>query len=92
MVLCLLFIFLAVNFDWSIILIRKSFGASRHISGNLRVKLAIGGKMCPGKGKFGNNNNYSKPHQVFCSKFVQVDGKWRISIFESFIYVAVPLL
>ena len=41
MVLCLLFIFLAVNFDWSIILIRKSFGASRHISGKLGVKLAI---------------------------------------------------
>ena len=35
MVLCLLFIFLAVNFDWSIILIRKSFGASRHISEKL---------------------------------------------------------
>ena len=41
MVLCLLFIFLAVNFDWSIILIRKSFGASRHISGKLGVKLAM---------------------------------------------------
>ena len=41
MVLCLLFIFLAVNFDWSIILNRKSFGASRHISGKLGVKLAI---------------------------------------------------
>ena len=26
--------FLAVNFDWPIILIRKSFGASRHISEN----------------------------------------------------------
>ena len=38
MVLCLLFIFLAVIFDLSIILIGKSFGASRHISG---VKLAI---------------------------------------------------
>ena len=33
--------FLAVNFDWSIILIRKSFGASRHISVKLGVKLAI---------------------------------------------------
>ena len=33
--------FLAVNFDWSIILIRKSFGASRHISGKIGVKLAI---------------------------------------------------
>ena len=33
--------FLAVNFDWSIILIRKSFGAFRHISGKLGVKLAI---------------------------------------------------
>ena len=33
--------FLAVNFDWSNILIRKSFGASRHISGKLGVKLAI---------------------------------------------------
>ena len=41
MVLCLLFIFLAVNFDWSIILIQKSFGASRHISVKLGVKLAI---------------------------------------------------
>ena len=41
MVLCLLFIFLAVNFDWSIILIRKIFGASRNISGKLGVKLAI---------------------------------------------------
>ena len=41
MVLCLLLIFLAVHFDWSIILIRKSFGASRHISGKLGVKLAI---------------------------------------------------
>ena len=40
MVLCLMFIFLAVNFDWSIILIRKSFGAFRHISGKLGVKLA----------------------------------------------------
>ena len=30
-----------VNFDWSIILIRKSFGAFRHISGKLGVKLAI---------------------------------------------------
>ena len=36
-----LFIFLAVHFDWSIILIRKSFGASQHISGKLGVKLAI---------------------------------------------------
>ena len=34
--------FLAVNFDWSISLIRKSFAASRHISGKLGVKLAIG--------------------------------------------------
>ena len=41
MVLCLFVYFLAVNFDWSIILIRKSFGASRHISGKLGVKLAI---------------------------------------------------
>ena len=41
MVLCLLFIFLTVKFDWSIILIRKLFGASRHISGKLGVKLAI---------------------------------------------------
>ena len=42
MVLCLFINFLAVDFDWSIILIRKSFGASRHISGKLGVKLAIG--------------------------------------------------
>ena len=42
MVLCLLLTFLAVNFDWSIILIRKSFGASRHISEKLGVKLAMG--------------------------------------------------
>ena len=41
MVLCSLFTFLAVNFDWSIILIRKSFGASRHISEKHGVKLAI---------------------------------------------------
>ena len=41
MVLCLFVYFLAVNFDWSIILIRKSFRASRHISGKLGVKLAI---------------------------------------------------
>ena len=41
MVLCLFVYFLAVNFDWSIILIRKSFGASRHISGKLGVKLVI---------------------------------------------------
>ena len=41
MVLCLFDYFLAVNFDWSIILIRKSFGASRHISGKLGVKLAL---------------------------------------------------
>ena len=40
-VLCLLLFFLAVIFDWSIILIRKSFGASRQISGKLGVKLAI---------------------------------------------------
>ena len=33
--------FSAVNFNWSIILIRKSFGASLHISGKLGVKLAI---------------------------------------------------
>ena len=33
--------FLAFNFDWSIILIRKSFGAFRHISGKLGVKLAM---------------------------------------------------
>ena len=32
---------MSVNFDWSIILIRKSFGASRHISEKLGVKLAI---------------------------------------------------
>ena len=42
MVLCLFIYFLAVNFDWSIILIRKSFGASRHTLGKLGVKLAIG--------------------------------------------------
>ena len=42
MVLCLFTYFLAVHFDWSIILIRKSLGASRHISGKLGVKLAIG--------------------------------------------------
>ena len=41
MVLCLFIYFLAVHFDWSIILIRKSFGASRHISGKLGVKVAI---------------------------------------------------
>ena len=41
MVLCLFIYFLAVHFDWSNILIRKSFGASRHISGKLGVKLAI---------------------------------------------------
>ena len=41
MVLCLFIYFLAVNFDWSIILIWKSFGASRYISGKLGVKLAI---------------------------------------------------
>ena len=44
MLLCLLLLFcdlMNVNFDWSIILIRKSFGASRHISGKLEVKLAI---------------------------------------------------
>ena len=39
---CVCCYFSAVNFDWSIILIRKSFGATRHISGNLGVKLAIG--------------------------------------------------
>ena len=38
---CVCCYFLAVNFDWSTILIRKSFGASRHISGKLGVKLAI---------------------------------------------------
>ena len=44
--------FLAVNFDWSIILIRKSLGASRHISGKLGVKLAInnGNNVCALKG------------------------------------------
>ena len=42
MVLCLFIYYLVLNFDWSIILIRKSFGASRHISGKLGVKLAIG--------------------------------------------------
>ena len=44
MFLCLLLLFcdlMSVNFDWSIILIRKSFGASRHISEKLGVKLAI---------------------------------------------------
>ena len=41
MVLCLFIYFLVLNFDWSIILIRKSFGASRHISGKLGLKLAI---------------------------------------------------
>ena len=41
MVLCLFIYFLVLNFDWSIILIRKSFGASRYISGKLGVKLAI---------------------------------------------------
>ena len=41
MVLCLFIYFLVLNFNWSIILIRKSFGASRHISGKLGVKLAI---------------------------------------------------
>ena len=34
---------MSVNFDWSIILIRKSFGTSRHISEKLAVKLAIVG-------------------------------------------------
>ena len=43
MVLCLFIYFLAVHFDWSIILIRKSFEASRHISGKLGVKLAMEG-------------------------------------------------
>ena len=38
---CVCCYFLAVNFDWSIILIRKLFGASRHISGKIGVKLAI---------------------------------------------------
>ena len=42
-------IFLAVNFDWSIILIWKSFGASRHISGKLGVKLAIPNRDSPVK-------------------------------------------
>ena len=44
MLLCLLLLFcdlMSVNSDWSIILIRKSFGASRHISEKLGVKLAI---------------------------------------------------
>ena len=44
MLLCLLLLFcdlLSVNFDWSIILIRKSFRASWHISEKLGVKLAI---------------------------------------------------
>ena len=40
MVLCCCY-FSAVNFDWSIIFIRKSFRASRDISGKLGVKLAI---------------------------------------------------
>ena len=47
MVLCLFIYFLAVHFDWSIILIRKSFRASRHISGKLGVKLAIGELKIP---------------------------------------------
>ena len=34
-------IFSAINFDWSTILIWKSFGASRHISGKLGLKWAI---------------------------------------------------
>ena len=42
MVLFLFIYFLSVHFDWSFILIRKSFGASRYISGKLGVKLAIG--------------------------------------------------
>ena len=44
MLLCLLLLFcdlMSVNFDWSIILIRKSFGVSQHISEKLGVKLAI---------------------------------------------------
>ena len=44
MVLCMLLLFcdlMAVNFEWSIILIRKSFGASRLLLGKLGVKLAI---------------------------------------------------
>ena len=47
MVLCLFIHFLAVHFDWSIILIRKLFGASRHISGKLGVKLAIANSEDP---------------------------------------------
>ena len=46
MVLCLFIYFLAVNFDWSIILIQKLFGASRHISGKLGVKLSIAFLLC----------------------------------------------
>ena len=44
MVLCLLLFcdLIAVDFDWSIISIQKSFGASRQLSGKLGVKLAIG--------------------------------------------------
>ena len=41
---CVCCLYLAVNFDWSIILIRKSIGASWHISGKLGVKLAIPGE------------------------------------------------
>ena len=44
MLLRLLLLFcdlMSVNFDWSIFFIRKSFGASRHISEKLGVKLAI---------------------------------------------------
>ena len=44
MLLCLLLLFndlMSVNFDWSLILIQKSFGASRHISEKLGMKLAI---------------------------------------------------
>ena len=47
MLLCLVLLFcdlMFVNFDWSIILIRKSFGASRHISEKLGVNLAIGSR------------------------------------------------
>ena len=44
MLLCLSLLFcdlMSVNFDWSIILVLKSFGASRHIAEKLGVKLAI---------------------------------------------------
>ena len=42
---CVCCYFSEVNFDWSIILIWKSFGAFRHISGKLGVKWAIDKKI-----------------------------------------------